>query len=130
MKKLIWTLPVVVLTAVLSVFSLYGQHQSKEPVTNMFFEYKLTNVPTTFDPSDYLDVSNWIYRSVTPSTCSIPGEATCFITINSTVLSGFSGTNESRLVQFLEQQGQSGSAFSDPVNAVEALRGVNTKEEK
>ncbi|MBP7554886.1 MAG: hypothetical protein KA821_01380 [Chitinophagaceae bacterium] len=128
MKKIIWVIPVLALAAVFSAFTLRGQNAEKAMATDMHFEYDLSNVPDISDPSDYLDADNWTFRTSPPSTCGIAGSATCFITIPAATLSSFSGSNESKLVQFLaEQDGEETDAFPDVIEAVETLRGNHTK---
>lgn len=128
MKKIIWAIPVLALAVVFSAFTLRGQKAEKATATDMFFLYDLTNVPTTLDPDDYLDADNWTFQETPPSSCGIQGNATCYITIPAAVLSGFSGSNESKLVQFLElQNGDPEDAFNDVIEAVETLRGEHTK---
>lgn len=128
MKKIIWAIPVLALAVVFSAFTLRGQKAEKATATDMFFKYDLTNVPDISDPSDYLNASNWTFQETPPNSCGDPGNATCYITIAPAVLSGFSGSNESKLVQFLAlQDGDLEDAFADVIEAVETLRGSHTK---
>ncbi|MBL7757528.1 MAG: hypothetical protein JNL59_09040 [Chitinophagaceae bacterium] len=128
MKKIIWAIPVLALAAVFSAFTLRGQKAEKATATDMFFLYDKDNVPTVLDPGDYLDDANWIFRADQPDECPSNGNATCFITIPAAALSGFSGSNAEKLVQFLElQDGEPGDAFDDVIEAVETLRGNHTK---
>lgn len=127
MKKIIWAIPVLALAAVFSAFTLRGQKAEKATATDMFFLYDKDNVPTVLDPGDYLDDANWIFQADQPDECPSNGNATCFITIPAAALSGFSGTNAERLVQFLEEQNGGIGEFSDPVTAVVSLRGEHTK---
>lgn len=130
MKKIIWAIPVLALAVVFSAFTLRGQKAEKAMATDMFFLYDKNNVPTTLDPDDYLDADNWTFQETPPNSCGIQGNATCYITIAPAVLSGFSGSNESKLVQFLEAQNGGIGEFSDPVTAVVSLRGEHTKTEQ
>ncbi|MFT3678076.1 MAG: hypothetical protein QM781_19445 [Chitinophagaceae bacterium] len=128
MKKIIWAIPVLALAAVFSAFTLRGQKAEKATATNMFFLYDKDNIPTVLDPDDYLDAGNWIFQTEQPDACPTLGNATCFITIPAATLSGFSGSNESKLVQFLAlQDGELEDAFADVIEAVETLRGSHTK---
>lgn len=128
MKKIIWAIPVLALAAVFSAFTLRGQKAEKATATDMFFLYDKDNVPTVLDPGDYLDDANWIFQADQPDECPSTGNATCFITIPAAALSGFSGSNAEKLVQFLElQDGEPGDAFDDVIEAVETLRGNHTK---
>lgn len=128
MKKIIWAIPVLALAVVFSAFTLRGQKAEKATATDMFFLYDKDNVPTVLDPGDYLDDANWIFQADQPDECPSNGNATCFITIPAAALSGFSGTNAEKLVQFLElQDGEPGDAFDDVIEAVETLRGNHTK---
>lgn len=130
MKKIIWAIPVLALAVVFSAFTLRGQKAEKATATDMFFLYDKDNVPTVLDPDDYLDADNWTFQETPPSSCGIQGNATCYITIPAAVLSGFSGSNESKLVQFLEAQNGGIGEFSDPVTAVVTLRDEHTKTEQ
>lgn len=127
MKKIIWAIPVLALAVVFSAFTLRGQKAEKAAATDMFFLYDKDNAPTVLDPGDYLDDANWIFQADQPDECPSTGNATCFITIPAAALSGFSGTNAERLVQFLEEQNGGIGEFSDPVTAVVSLRGEHTK---
>ncbi len=127
MKKIIWAIPVLALAVVFSAFTLRGQKAEKAMATDMFFLYDKDNVPTVLDPGDYLDDANWIFQADQPDECPSNGNATCFITIPAAALSGFSGTNAEKLVQFLEEQNGGIGEFSDPVTAVVSLRGEHTK---
>ncbi len=128
---MIWAIPVLALAVVFSAFTLRGQKAEKATATDMYFKYDLTNVPDISDPSDYLSASNWTFQNTPPSSCGDPGNATCYITIAPAVLSGFSGSNESKLVQFLAaQNGELTDPFNDPIEAVEALREWHTKVEQ
>jgi len=128
MKKFIWAIPVLALAAVFSAFTLRGQKAEKATATDMFFLYDKDNVPTVLDPGDYLDAGNWIFQNDQPDDCLTAGNATCFITIPAATLSGFSGSNESKLVQFLAlQDGGPGDTFADVIEAVETLRGQHVK---
>lgn len=127
MKKIIWAIPVLALAVVFSAFTLRGQKVEKATATDMFFLYDKDNAPTVLDPGDYLDDANWIFQAEQPDECSTVGDATCFITIPAAALSGFSGSNAEKLVQFLEEQNGGFDEFSDPVTAVEFLRGNHTK---
>jgi|GEM_PF-3191030 len=128
MKKFIWAIPVLALAIVFSAFTLRSQSTKEAPATNMLFSYDLFNVPDISDPSDYLDADNWTFKISEPTSCGIQGNVTCFITIPAAVLSGFSGSNESKLVQFLaEQDGDMTDAFPNVIDAVESLRGLHTK---
>ncbi len=127
MKKIIWAIPVLALAAVFSAFTLRGQKAEKATATDMFFKYNKDNVPTVLDPDDYLDDANWIFQVEQPNDCPTTGTATCFITIPAAALSGFSGTNAEKLVQFLEEQNGGIGEFNDPVTAVVSLRGEHTK---
>lgn len=130
MKKIIWAIPVLALAAVFSAFTLRGQKAEKATATDMFFLYDKDNIPTVLDPDDYLDAGNWIFQTEQPDACPTLGNATCFITIPAAALSGFSGTNSEKLVQFLEAQNGDINEFSNPVTAVVALRGEHTKAEQ
>ncbi|RYY56063.1 MAG: hypothetical protein EOO09_08130 [Chitinophagaceae bacterium] len=100
------------------VLSIFGVTKNSDSLKNdalfadMFFIYQLSDVPTT--DANYENAANWVYSASTPAFCETNGNATCFIKVNSALLTS-SGTETQRLATYLAAQ-------SDARITVNALR--------